>query len=88
LLIQIKAFRRSIRKAWLKWRDAVQPDQDLADQELLTLAEETERLAATMADTKFAVQLNEIAAEVRSMAAWIRETGDRESSSRIFRPVA
>jgi hypothetical protein len=66
----------------------VQPNQDQADQELLALAQETERVAATMADTKCALRLTEIAAEVRSMATWIRHTGDEAASSRTFRPVA
>ena len=43
----------------------MQPNQDQADQELLALAQETERVAATMADTKCALRLTEIAAEVR-----------------------
>jgi hypothetical protein len=66
----------------------VQPNRDHADQELLTLAQETERVAATIADAKCAVRLSEIAAEVRSMATWRRHPGDEEPSSRIFRPVA
>ena len=65
----------------------MQPDRDQADHELLALAQETERVAATIADTKCAVRLTEIATEVRSMATWLRHAGD-EASSRTFRPVA
>jgi hypothetical protein len=65
----------------------VQPDRDQADQELLALAQETERVAATIADTKCAVRLTEIAAEVRSMAIWLRHIDNEEASSGTFRPV-
>jgi len=66
----------------------VQSNQDRADQELLDLAQETERVAATIADAKCAARLTEIAAEVRSMAIWLQHTDDEEANSWIFRPVA
>ena len=66
----------------------MQSNQDQADQELLTLAQETERVAATIADAKCAVRLTEIAAEVRSMATWLRHIGGEEASPRTVRPVA
>jgi hypothetical protein len=66
----------------------VQPNQDQADQELLALAQETERVAATIADPTCALRLTEIAGEVRSMASWLRHTGDKEVGSWTFRPVA
>ncbi len=66
----------------------MQSNRDQADQELLALAQETERVAAIIGDTKCALRLTEIAAEVRSMASWLRHTVDEEASSRTFRPVA
>jgi hypothetical protein len=66
----------------------VQPNRDQVDQELLALAQETERVAATMAGTKCAVRLTEIAAEVRAMATWLRHAGDDNASPRMHRPVA
>ena len=66
----------------------MQPNPDRADQELLALAQETERVAAAVADEKCAVRLAEIAAEVRSMATWLRHTGDDEARTRFFRSIA
>lgn len=66
----------------------MQPIGAQADQELLALAQETERVAATIADTACSVRLSQIAAEVRSMATWLRHTGDEGASSRTFGPVA
>ena len=66
----------------------MQPNPDQADQELLALAQETERVAAAIADEKCAVRLTEIAAEVRSMATWLRQTGDDAARTRIFRSIA
>ena len=65
----------------------MQPNRDQADQELLALAHETERVAATIADTKCAARLIEIASEVRSMATWLRHIGDVEAIPGTFRPV-
>lgn len=69
-------------------RRQVVPNREQADQDLLALAQETERVAATIADEKCAVRLIEIAAEVRSMATWLRHTGDDEASTRTFRSLA
>ena len=65
----------------------MQPKRDQTDQELLALAQETERVAATIADAKYAVRLTEIAAEVRSMATSLRHA-DEAVSSGTFRPIA
>ena len=66
----------------------MQPNQAQADQELLDLAQETERVAATIVDAKCAARLTEIAAEVRSVATWLRHAADEAASSSTFRPVA